>query len=78
MPFKFSAGIFAGREEAIYKMQNSESKFYAFIIDGAFKIEGSLLHARDGLALWNTSIVNLAALSNNAVVLVLELKPPVF
>ncbi|MFC4212262.1 hypothetical protein ACFOWA_13780 [Pedobacter lithocola] len=78
LPFKLSAGIFAGQVEAIYKMQNSESKFYAFIIDGAFEVEGRLLQARDGLALWNTNEVELEALSNNAIVLVLELKPSIF
>ncbi|QIL39921.1 hypothetical protein G7074_11985 [Pedobacter sp. HDW13] len=72
LPFKLSAGIFAGREEAIYTLQHSNSKFYCFVIDGAFEIEGRLLHARDGLALWDLPQVELEALSNNAIVLVLE------
>jgi len=72
LPFKLSAGIFAGREEAIYKMQSPESSFYAFIIDGAFEIESRLLNRRDGLALWNAEKVKLKALDNNAMVLVLE------
>ena len=72
LPFKLSAVIFAGREEAIYKMQSPESSFYAFIIDGAFEIESRLLNRRDGLALWNAEKVKLKALDNNAMVLVLE------
>ncbi|MGM9477687.1 hypothetical protein ACS5PU_14740 [Pedobacter sp. GSP4] len=72
LPFKLSAGIFAGREEAIYRMQNHSNKFYCFVIDGAFEIEGRLMHARDGLALWDIEEVELEALSNNAIVVVLE------
>ncbi|MCZ4225336.1 hypothetical protein [Pedobacter rhodius] len=73
LPFKLSAGIFAGREEVVYKMKSPENSFYAFIIDGAFEIEGRLIHARDGLALWKTESVELEALSDNAIFLVLEL-----
>ncbi|RBQ05321.1 hypothetical protein [Pedobacter miscanthi] len=72
LPFKLSAGIFAGRKEAIYKIQHKQRQFYAFIIDGAFEIEGRLMHARDGLALWDIEQVELEALSNNAIVVVLE------
>lgn len=75
LPFKLITGIFTGREEAIYKMESSANSFYTFIIDGAFEIEGRLLHARDGLALWNTENVELEALSNNAIIVVLELLP---
>ncbi|MEH3112084.1 pirin family protein [Pedobacter terrae] len=73
LPFKLSAGIFAGREEVIYKLQSPNHQLYTFIIDGAFEIEGRLMHARDGLALWNIEQVELEALSNNAIVFVLEL-----
>jgi quercetin 2,3-dioxygenase len=72
LPFRLSAGIFAGREEVIYKMQNPNHQLYTFIVDGAFEIEGRLMHARDGLALWNIEQVELEALSNNAIVVVLE------
>ncbi|WP_316824335.1 hypothetical protein [Pedobacter miscanthi] len=75
LPFKLSAGIFDGREETIYKMQNPNHQFYTFIIDGAFEIEGRLMHARDGLALWDIEQVELEALSNNAIAVVLELTP---
>lgn len=75
LPFKLSTGIFAGRQETVYKMENPANSFYTFIIDGAFEIKGRLMHARDGLALWNTESVELEALSNNAIVITLELRP---
>ncbi|GGE54677.1 hypothetical protein EV200_102585 [Pedobacter psychrotolerans] len=72
LPFKLSAGIFAGRKETTYHLQNPENRFFCFIIDGAFEIEGRLLHARDGLSLWDVTQVELEALSNNAIILILE------
>lgn len=72
LPLKLSAGVFEGREEVIYKMQSPESSFYAFIIKGAFRIEGRLLDARDGLAIWDRENVEIEALDNNAIVLMLE------
>ncbi|WP_316804619.1 hypothetical protein [Pedobacter nototheniae] len=53
LPLRISAGIFEGRKEAIYKMQKPKNSFYAFTIDGAFEVEERLMHARDGLALWD-------------------------
>ncbi|TBO44965.1 hypothetical protein [Pedobacter kyonggii] len=41
LPFKLSAGIFAGREDAIYKMQSPNHQFYAFIIDGLSKLKAA-------------------------------------
>ena len=72
LPFKLSAGIFAGREEITYQLQNLENIFFCFIIDGAFEIEGRLLHARDGLSLWDVAQVEIKVLSNNAIILILE------
>ncbi|RYD76477.1 MAG: hypothetical protein EOP55_11385 [Sphingobacteriales bacterium] len=73
LPFKLSTGTFGEREKFLYKTQSAHSSFYAFVIDGAFEIEGRLLHARDGLAFWNTENVEVKAISDNAIVLILEL-----
>ena len=43
------------------------------VIEGAFEVHGRLLHARDGLALWDTSIAEIEALSNDAIILLVEL-----
>lgn len=43
------------------------------VLAGAFEVEGRLLHAHDGLALWDTATVELEALSPDALVLVVEL-----
>lgn len=72
-PFALSIGRFAGRQEAVYKLENGAAMF-AFVLAGAFEVEGRLLHEKDGLALWDTQEVEVEALSNNALLLVLELK----
>ncbi|HET9503221.1 MAG TPA: hypothetical protein VFO93_06750 [Hymenobacter sp.] len=74
LPFRLSLGRFMGRQETTYQVQPGSSLF-AFIIAGAFELEGRLLHEKDGLALWNVAEVELEALSNHALVLVLELLP---
>lgn len=71
LPFKLSTGIFTPQEEITYQLQNPENKFFCFIIDGAFEVEGRRLHARDSLALWNVEQVKWSALSNHAIILIL-------
>lgn len=72
LPFRLSLGRFMGRHEAVYHVAPGNSLF-AFIIAGAFELESRLLHEKDGVALWNVAAVELEALSNHALVLVLEL-----
>ncbi len=74
LPFRLSLGRFMGRHEAVYKVEASNTVF-AFIIAGAFELEGRLMHEKDGVALWDVSEFELEALSNHALVLVLELLP---
>jgi hypothetical protein len=73
LPFAFNISRFAGRQEAVYKLKSKDSLFFAFVIAGAFECEGRLLHEKDGLALWDTGSVELEALSDNALMLVIEL-----
>lgn len=72
LSFKLSAGSFAVGAELVYKLRDKDYKLFCFVIDGAFEIGGRSLHARDGLALWNLEEVEIKALNNNAIILVLE------
>ncbi|MGI4874849.1 MAG: hypothetical protein ACRYFX_27150 [Janthinobacterium lividum] len=69
--FSLSIGRFMGRQEAVYLVP-PRAQLFAFILAGAFEVEGRLLHERDGLGLWEAKEVELEALSNNAIVMVLE------
>jgi len=44
-----------------------------FVLEGAFEAEGRLLHSRDGLALWDTNEIEIEALSNDAIILLIEI-----
>ncbi|TWR31641.1 hypothetical protein FPZ43_03995 [Mucilaginibacter pallidiroseus] len=73
LPFSVQIGHFEGRKESLYEKTGNESMLYCFLIAGAFEVQGRLLHERDGLALWNTNDADMEALSNGAVILVIEM-----
>jgi redox-sensitive bicupin YhaK (pirin superfamily) len=69
-----SIGKFAGRNEGVYKLKNKQNNLFVFVIEGVFEVQGRLLHARDGLGLWNESEeIGLEALSNDGIVLIIEM-----
>ncbi len=71
-PYKFCVGKYAGREESVYKMSDARNGLFVFVIEGAFEVQYRLLHPRDGLALWEAEEIELEALSNDAIILVME------
>lgn len=73
LPFTASIGKFSGRGETTYKLVSENSGLFAFVIEGAFEVEGRLLHAGDGLALWEIEEAELEALSNDAIILIMEI-----
>ena len=73
LPFSVSIGKFAGRGGYNYILNKKNSGLFVFVLTGAFEVEGRLLHARDGLSLWESDEVEMEALSNDAIVLLIEL-----
>jgi quercetin 2,3-dioxygenase len=71
LSFKLSIGKFNGRADTTYVM-NKHAAVFLFVIEGAFEADGRLLHPRDGLALWGTEQIEMEALSNDAIILVIE------
>lgn len=69
---KISIGKFTGREEALYKLLKPENGVFFFVLEGAFEVQYRLLESRDGLSLWGTSEIELEALSNDAIILAIE------
>jgi len=72
----FDAGLigkFTGREEAIHTLAHPQNGLFAFVIQGAFEVQYRLMHAGDGLALWNLPAIELEALSNDAIILLIEI-----
>jgi quercetin 2,3-dioxygenase len=71
--YKFGIGKYKGREESVYKLSHPQNGLFAFVIQGAFEVQYRLLHPRDGLALWEASEIEWEALSNDAIILVIEM-----
>jgi quercetin 2,3-dioxygenase len=75
LPFIVSIGKFEGRGETTCHLKNKNSRFFVFVIEGAFEVEGRLLHSRDGLGLWDIEQAEVEALSNDAIILTIESLP---
>ena len=76
LPFKISIGKFSARSETIYHPKaTTRGEIFAFALEGAFEVEGRLLHARDGLALIDAVHIEMEALSNDAIILLIEILP---
>jgi len=66
-------GQYDGREESTFICNPSKAVFI-FVIEGAFEVQNRLLEKRDGLSLRNVSEVEFEALSNNAILLIMEVE----
>ncbi|MCV9927876.1 hypothetical protein OIU83_09445 [Flavobacterium sp. LS1R49] len=65
-------GIYDGRKEGSYTLKNNLNGVFVFVINGAFEIENRLLQEKDGLSLNDIETVEWEALSENAILLLLE------
>jgi len=65
-------GIYEGRKEDVYALKNQNNGVFVFVVHGAFEVENRLLEAKDGLSLKTTTTIEWEALSENAVLLVIE------
>lgn len=73
LPVKFFIGKFDGRKEALYKISKPGNTIFVFVIEGAFEVQYRLLETRDALAIWDADTIDMEALSNNAVLLLIEM-----
>jgi hypothetical protein len=68
-----SIAKFDGRKDGNYTPHSSNNSLFIFVVQGVFEVQGRLLHARDGLAIWHEQKgIELEALSNEAIVLIIE------
>lgn len=66
-------GQYDGRAEGIFTSWNPEHSAFIFVIEGAFEVQNRLLEKRDGLALHNAEEIEFEALSNGAIILVIDI-----
>lgn len=65
-------GVFDGRREGFFTTSEQKNTLLTFVINGAFEVQNRLLESRDSLILSQTRLLELEALSENAIVLILE------
>ena len=65
-------GVFNARKKAHLTMNSNTIGCYVFVINGAFEVEDRLVESRDALWLRNTKQLELEALSENGIVLLLQ------
>ncbi|MEO6731671.1 MAG: hypothetical protein ABIN01_10680 [Ferruginibacter sp.] len=70
-PYKFFIGKFAGRQEAYHPL-NEGGAVFVFVLQGAFEVQNRLLEAKDGLLIWSTGLIEMEALSEEAIILLIE------
>ncbi|MBX3242415.1 MAG: hypothetical protein KIT80_04695 [Chitinophagaceae bacterium] len=73
LPFYPSIAKMDGRTEIEYSLKQKTNKLFVFVIQGAFEVQNRLLHQGDGLALWNLDNLEAEALSNDAIIMILEM-----
>lgn len=74
LTFKIGIGRYKGRGGSKYAISSS-STLYCFVLAGTFEIDGRMLNNRDGIALSATEKIEIEALSDNAMLLTIELLP---
>jgi hypothetical protein len=65
-------GKYMGRGSGICERKAGDG-FFVSVIEGVFEVEDRLLHARDCLELWDIPSIEYEALSNGAILLVVEI-----
>lgn len=65
-------GKYDGRQEGTFDAAGHD--VFVWVMEGAFEVQNRLLHPRDALALRNCHEVEFEALSNEAIILMIQLK----
>jgi len=69
----FNTGIFDRDYTFDYKLQRNGNGLYVMVIEGEFEVAGQPLYRRDGMGLWDTDLVKIKALSDNARILLIDI-----
>lgn len=69
---KMAIGKFEMRRNTTWLTGRPDKYNFCWVLQGSFEIEGRLLHARDALAVWNTSMLDIESLGKESILLLLE------
>ena len=73
LPFNMTICKLSSKKELTYFMDDPANSLYAFAIEGESEVDQRLLHARDGLGLRDIDKVEIEGLTNNAILLLIEM-----
>ncbi|RXM37788.1 hypothetical protein BOQ62_20385 [Chryseobacterium sp. CH21] len=65
-------GLYNGRAEGYYALKDSNKSIFGMVINGAFEFQNRLMENRDALLLWEIEELEFEALSENALILFME------
>lgn len=66
-------GLYDGRAEGFYTLHIPEKSIFGMVINGAFEFQNRLLETRDAILLWKIKELEFEALSENALILFMEI-----
>jgi quercetin 2,3-dioxygenase len=66
-------GIYDRREEGRYRLKIKENGIFAFVVSGTFEFENTILQTHDSLSTAQINKAGFKALSDNAVILIMEI-----
>lgn len=70
--FSIGACILDARSEGFHSLKNKNYGIFAFVLSGAFEFQNRLIENRDGLKIWNIDSIEFEALSENAILLIID------
>lgn len=65
-------GLYEGRKEGIYTVSQKNRSVFGMVINGAFEFQNRLLETRDALLIAEAETIEFEALSENALLILLE------
>lgn len=66
-------GLYNGRAEGYYTLKDAEKAIFGMVINGAFEFQNRLMENRDAILLWEIEELEFEALSENALILFMEI-----
>ncbi|ROI03025.1 hypothetical protein EGI16_12740 [Chryseobacterium sp. G0240] len=66
-------GLYNGRAEGFYKLKDPEKSIFGMVINGTFEFQNRLIENRDAILLWELMELEFEALSENALILFMEI-----
>ncbi len=65
----FHLGKFDGNSSVSYQLKKAGNGVYIFVLNGKITVDGLELDSRDGIGIWDISLLNIKSISNSEILL---------